>query len=140
MEDGSIFKWSNVCFGDFYIVKQIYCCKLLQFPCEQGRRSFLKQYHQLCQKCYAGLHFQRLTGSCLCCRNSLEASCDHKGAVPVHARWKLNLFRIIPSDSLCVVLFLRDVFMVLTSVEQDCFLTPCLANKLCGCYCLIFKQ
>jgi hypothetical protein len=48
---------------------------------------------------------------------------DHQGAVHAYSSWELNLFWTIPSDRLCVFLFLGDVFMVLMSVERDCFLT-----------------
>lgn len=83
--------------------------------------------------------FPRLLEQCSCCGDWSVASFGHEGAVHVHSNRKLNLFQIMSSDILCVVLFLRGVFMVLTSVGQDCFLTTCTLNKLCS-YCLIFKQ
>lgn len=136
-EDCSCLKAAMLPFWDFHFVKQVYHCKLLQLPCEQGKKRLYKSAPSIMPNA-SWTPFSRLPECCSCCGHCLVASCDHEGAVHVHSNRKSNSLWLIWSGSLCVVLFLRDVFMVLTRVGQDCFLTTRTLNKLC-CYCLIFK-
>lgn len=119
----------NVCFWDFHFDKQGDYWNLLH--CHVSRE---KRLYKSALSITPNILFWAAFPSCYSYPGHAPvASCDHEGALHVYSCQELNLFWTIPTASLCVVLFLGDVFVVLTSVERDCFLTTCMANKLCSC-------
>lgn len=76
--------------------------------------SFINQQYQSCQMLHVGL-VSRLPGSCSYRGKATLALSDHKGAVCVFSS---------PQVFVRSFLFLGDVFMVFTSVERDCSVTP----------------